>query len=118
MNENQNSTNPNSATTNPEILADRIRFASGLVLRALESYGSEALALADAARVLVGSDGIESIAHALADSGDVETAWTIRGALAALLGDVVPEIGGAYESEAGEGFDFVEMGGFLGVWAS
>ena len=105
------------ASERDSVLADRMRFAGGLVLRALESYGSDALALAENARVLVGTDGIDEFAHTLADSGDVETCWTIRGALAALLGDECPEIGGAYESEARDGFDFVSLGGFAGAWA-
>ena len=93
--------------------------ARSLVLSALESYGSEALALAERARGLVGVDGIEEIAHTLADAGDVETAWTIRGALSALLGEQEPDdIGGAYESEARDGFDFVVLGGFAGAWRS
>ena len=93
--------------------------ARSLVLSALESYGSEALALAERARGLVGVDGIDEIAHTLADAGDVETAWTIRGALSALLGEQEPDdIGGAYESEARDGFDFVVLGGFAGAWRS
>ena len=91
--------------------------ARALVLLALESYGAEALALAEGARALVGFDGIDEIASTLADGNDVETAWTIRGALAALVGDECPEIGGAYEQEARDGFDFVDAGGFAGAWA-
>jgi hypothetical protein len=97
--------------------AENIETARPLILSALESYGSEALADAERARALVGTDGIEEIAHALDVEGDVETAWLIRGALAALCADVVPEIGGAYESEAGAGFEHVEFGGFLGAWS-
>jgi len=98
--------------------ADFKREATTLVLCSLESYGAEALSLAERARALVGVDGIDEIASTLADANDVETAWTIRGALAALLGDECPEIGGAYESEAREGFDFVALGGFSNVWGS
>jgi hypothetical protein len=101
-------------TTNSE----QEHHARALVLRALDSYGSDALILAEHARDLYGIDGIESVARGLADSGDVERAWFLRGALAALLGDSVPEIGGAYESDAGEGFDFVEQYGALGDWSA
>ena len=102
----------------PDVLADRKRFARSLVTRALESYGAEALALADAARTLVGLDGLDDIAHDLANSGDVETAWTIRGAVDALTGEDEPdEMGGAYESDACDGFDFVRAAGYGGVWS-
>lgn len=103
--------------TNTNTRTEALERARVLVLSALESYGTEALESAARARALVGTDGIDEIAHTLADGGDPETAWTIRGALAALLGDECPEIGGAYESEARDGFDFVDAGGFAGAWS-
>ena len=87
-----------------------------LLLSALDSYGADALRIAERARAIVGLDGIDECAHRLADANECESAWTIRGALAALLGDECPELGGAYESEALDGFDFVESGGFGGAW--
>jgi len=92
--------------------------ARGLVRRALESAGPDSLALANRAREIVGLDGLDEIAGEFADSGDVETAWTIRGAVDALTGASEPdEIGGAYESEALDGFDFVRAAGYGGAWS-
>ena len=93
--------------------------ARGLVLRALESYGSGAIADAERARALVGDAGLDRIADTLADSGDPETAWQLRGALAALRGEPVPLVmGDRYEPEACDGFRHVESGGFLGAWVA
>jgi hypothetical protein len=102
-------------TTTPS--SEQEHHARALVLRALDSYGSDALILAEQARDLYGIEGIESVATTLANENNVERAWFLRGALAALLGEEIPEIGGAYESDAGEGFDFVEQYGALGAWS-
>ncbi len=92
--------------------------ARSLVLEALDSYGEEALRLANEARALVGLDGLERIASEFADAREPELSHTIRGALDALRGRGEPEeSGGVYVSQAREGYDFVREGGFAGVWA-
>lgn len=96
--------------------------ARGLLLAALDSYGSDALEHAERARALVGIDGIRAIGSAmLADPAESERGAFLLGALAALLGQETDESGRMPDPDtsasASEGFDFVDFGGFSGVWS-
>ena len=88
--------------------------ALGFLMEGLESYGSNALALAERARTLVGVDGIERIARTLVESGEPENGEFILGALRALRGQGGDTCGNA---EQIEGFHFVTSSGYAGKWA-
>jgi len=95
--------------------------ARSLLLGALDSYGSEALEMAERARALVGIDGIRGIGRAmLADPAESERGAFLLGALAALLGQETDESGRMSDPDtsesASEGYDFVSYGGAFGVW--
>lgn len=92
--------------------------ARELVESALLAFdGAQALAFGSQALALVGLDGLDEIAHTLADSNRVEEAYMLRGALAALVGEPLPpEIGGAYECDSAYGFAFVPDSA-RGSWA-
>jgi len=105
------------------LASDRQIEAGKLLLSALESTGEHSLMLAEQARALVGIDGIKDFAHYMTETifHEVEGSQ-IRGALAALLGKDRESLKQALLFHPSleyqlDGFDFVEMGGFLGVWA-
>jgi hypothetical protein len=105
-------TNTNNTTTQ----------ARALLLAALDSYGSAALEHAERARVLVGIDGIRGIGRAmLADPAESERGAFLLGALSALLGQETDGSDGMPDPDtsksASDGFDFVDAGGFSGVWS-
>lgn len=88
--------------------------ALGLLMEALESYGSDALELGERARTLVGVDGIERIARTLTTGdNEPENGRAILGAISALKGQTSRDDDG---DDFRYGFDFVASEGFFGAW--